>query len=343
MYTVLMLTQFAATSTGSTGEVALNETKNVIERVADSLTKDNSLIILISLVIGALIIGRIIATILRWLTRVIGNQADRTPDLARVNLLRRIETYIVLSIALIRTLLVITAVYIWWIATHDEQQNTAILGAGAVLTIILSGTLFNTLRDVASGSAMMAEQWYGVGDHVKLEAIPDAQGVVERVTLRSTRIRKVTGEILWINNKDISSVSVSPRGVHTIALEIFAKDEEKAVRLINDTALRLPQGPSTVVSPLTIMTESKLGDHLWHITAICEVAPGRAWMIEKYALDVMKELDEKSKVLANDPLARYADSEAERRFARTAANARKINIEHTSKVRSSFKRSKRSS
>jgi hypothetical protein len=307
----------------------LEQTKNGLEQISDSLTRNNSLLTLLVLIIGAIVLGKIVANILRRITNIIGQKADRTQDLRRVNFLRLVETYIVLSIALIRTILVAIAIYMWWVMTYGGSgQSTAILGASAVLTIILSGTLANTLRDVASGSAMMAEQWYGVGDHIKIEPSPDAQGVVERVTLRSTRIRKVTGEIMWINNKDIASVSIAPRGVHTIAVELFAKDEAKAIKLISDTNLRLPRGASAVVSPLTVMTKNKLGPNLWHITAISEVAPGRAWMIDKYGIDVLKELDEKQKTLANDPLTRFADSEAERRFARATSNALKLATNH---------------
>lgn len=304
-------------------EGALRESRSVFERVGESLFSADSLITLIVSLVVALLAGRLIAAVLRRVTKIIGAKADKTENLDTVNLLRRYETLIVLSIAAIRTLLLIFAIYFWWIITHDNQQSTAILGAGAILTIILSGALFNILRDIASGSAMMAEQWFGVGDHISIEPFVDTQGVVERVTLRSTRIRKVTGEVFWVNNKDIAGVSVTPKGVRTVAIELFAKDLERVEELVELANTRLPQGALAVVSPLTIMTKVPIGDKLWHITALSEVAPGREWMLDKFAIDVLKELDEKDSVLAHDPISRYADSEAERRFARAIHNARK--------------------
>jgi hypothetical protein len=73
------------------------------------------------------------------------------------------------------------------------------------------------------------------------------------------------------------------------------------------------------------MTQSEVGHNLWHITAVGETAPGREWLLEDYALRILQELDEesKTKTLLTDPIARYADSEADRRFARTIQNARK--------------------
>lgn len=310
----------------------VSEARSVLERVGDSLFSAESIIIFVISFVVAFLIGRLIASILRRLTKYIGAVADKTEDLGRVNQLRRLETLIVLSIASIKTLLMLFAVYFWWVLTHEGQQSTAILGASAILTIILSGALFNTLRDIASGSVMMAEQWYGVGDHIRIEPFSDAQGIVERVSLRSTKIRKVTGEVLWVNNKDIAGVSIAPKGVRTIAIELFAKDEDKAADLIEDTNVRLPQGALGVVSPLTIMTVAKIGHNLWHLTAISEVAPGREWLLDKFAIDILKELDEKRKSLVHEPISRYADNEAERRFARTINNARKSRVNHQSLV-----------
>lgn len=310
----------------------ISQSRSLFQRITDEVFNAESLVTFFIAIGLALILGRLIAAVLRRTTKIIGSRADKTQDLTIVTRLRRLETLIVLSIAAIRIMLIIFAFYFWWTLTHEEQQSTAILGAGAVLTIILSGALFNILRDIASGSAMMAEHWFGVGDHISIEPFIGAQGVVERVTLRSTKIRRVTGEILWVNNKDIAGVSVSPKGVRTIALELFVKDINKGIQLIEDVNIRLPIGALVVVSPLTIMTQAAVGKDLWHITALSEVAPGREWLLDKFAIDVLKEIDEKHKVLAHEPISRYADSEAERRFARTIHNARKSRAQHGSMI-----------
>jgi hypothetical protein len=314
-------------------EQTLHEARSTLQRITDSFVNPESILVFVVAIITALLLGRVVAAILRRVTKIIGAREDKIEDLGRVNQLRRIETLIVLSIATIRTLLVLFAIYFWWNFTHDSQQSAAILGAGALLTVILSGGLFNILRDVAAGSTMMAEHWYGVGDHIHIEPLADAQGIVERVTLRSTKLRKVTGEIVWVNNKDIIGVSVTPKGVRTIAIELFVKNLEKGIALVDDANVRLPVGALVVVRPLSIMTQQQVGKDLWHITAISEAAPGREWLLDKFAIDVLKELDEKHQVLAHEPISRYADSEAERRFARTILNARKSRVQRQNVVK----------
>ena len=322
----------------------ITESRSIVQEigeVAHSVFQLKSIISFAMLLISALILGRVIAAIMRRATKAIGSRADKIEDLATVTRLRRLETLIVLSIATVRTLLVLFAIYLWWTTAHGGQGSTALIGAGAVLTLVLSNALNPVLRDVASGSVMMAEHWYGVGDHIHIEPFAEAQGIVERVTLRSTKIRKFNGEILWINNKDIAGVSIAPKGVRTVVIELFARDLEKGVQLVQDTDLRLPHSPVAVASPLTVMTTSEIGKGLWHITAISEVAPGREWLLDKFAIEVLQELDEKSKILAHDPLSRYADSEAERRYARTINNLRKTHVERDNLVERAEKAARR--
>jgi hypothetical protein len=272
------------------------------------------------------VLGRFIATLLRRITTSIGRQADRAENLQRVNSLRRVETLLVLSIAVIRTLLLGLAIYFWWNYEHPVAQPSAIIGASAVIAIILGGALSPVLRDLSAGSAMMAEHWYGVGDHVRIEPFADLQGVVERVTLRSTRVRGLNGEVVWVNNQAIQAVRITPKGIRTIALELFVTDIDKGHRLIEQANTRLPSGPLMVVSPLTIMTSSEAGQNIWHITVIAETAPGREWLVEQYAISLISEIDSEENtesILLNAPIARYADGEAERKFARTIHNARK--------------------
>lgn len=311
--------QFFAADTG------VGQVKSQLEGITSSFFNWHAISALIIFLAVAIVLGRIMAALLRRLVVTIGHQADKTENLQTVNRLRRYETIIVLSIAILRTFLILFALYSWWLFIHPHQRPTAIIGASALFAILLGATLSPALRDIASGSIMMAEQWYAVGDHVKIEPFGEMQGVVERVTLRSTRIRGLNGEIIWVNNQNIAAVRITPKGIRTLAIELFVRGLDDGQKLIDSANRRLPAGPLLVISPLNVMTSSQVGEQLWHITAIAETAPGREWLIERYAIDVLKEIDasRKTQVLATEPVARFADNDAERRFARAIQNARK--------------------
>ena len=313
--------EFGATNT----DQAMNTAGEILGRFAENFLNIRSLVVLALSLTVALLLGRFVAYVLRRIVLLISRSADATEDLNTVNRLRRYETMLVLSIAVIRGLLVIFAIYYWWVFIHPTGQPTALIGASALAVIVVSSAFSPLLRDMAAGSFMMAEHWYGVGDHIRIEPFMDMQGVVERVTLRSTRIRTLNGEIIWISNQNIQGVRLAPKGIRSIGLEIFVTNLEAGRKLIEKTNRRLPSGPLLLVNPLQITNEEVAGDELWHITAIGETAPGREWLIENSAVDLIKELDEASKkpCIAHGPLARYADYEADRRFSRTIKNARK--------------------
>jgi hypothetical protein len=305
--------------------LSLQNGQDVLTYIFDIYFNFHAIISLILCLAAGLLFGRLIASLLRKLVSIIGARADKTQDLETVNRLRRYETYIVLSIALIRVAFVLISLYFWWLLDHPHEQPTALIGASAILLLLLSASLGPILRDVTSGSAMMIEQWYGVGDHVRIEPFADMQGIVERVTLRSTRIRTLNGEIIWVNNQNIQGIRITPKGIRTIALELFVSNLKKGQLLVKKANDRLPNGQLLMVSPLQIVEETAVGENLWHITAIGETAPGREWLIERAAVDLIKEMDEQSSnpIIAHGPLARYADVEAEQKFKRTMTNALK--------------------
>lgn len=331
MYNLLWF--FAETSDSL--DKTVEQSKNVFRQITDTLFNVQSIISFIVAIAVALLLGRLVAVAVRQMVNILSKRIDKTQDLVIVNKLRRTETLLVLSIALIRVSLVVLALYFWWLFNHPDRQSSGLIAAGTLLALVLAGVLGPILRDLAQGSAMMAEHWYGVGDHVTIDPLDKAQGVVERVTLRSTKIRGVNGEIIWVSNQNIMGVRVAPRGVRTEALEIFVNDPDAGIKLIEETNLRLPTGPLEVVSPFTIMTQARLTDDLWHVTAIAEVAPGREWLIDDFATKILGEIDAKQKkpALVHAPVTRYADSEAERRFARAIYNARKHRIKRQSVVK----------
>lgn len=304
---------------------AVKETTKNLHQITHSVLSIQSILVFVGSVGLALLLGRLIAHGLRSVVNSIGKQADKSQNLSTVNRLRRYETLIVLGIAVIRTFLFVFALYFWWLYAHPSGTTSSIVGASALFALVLSGALSPALRDIAAGAFMMTEQWYSVGDFVKLEPFGDMEGVVERVTLRSTRVRGLNGEIVWVNNQYIQAVRLTPKGIRTIGLEMFVDDLSAGEKLIAQMNRRLPIGPLLVLSPLEITSTEKVGDSLWHITALGDTAPGREWLIEQSAVELIKSLDGSSKhpTLAHGPLARYADRDAERRFSRTINNARK--------------------
>lgn len=280
---------------------------------------------LIVILVVAFFVGKIIGALLRALSRFVRKRADVSTNQAAANWLRRAETWIILSVAVVQVVLVVGALYIWWGATHDEgSKSGALIGVSALAAILIGGVAAPLLRDLASGASMMAEHWYGVGDVVAIDA-PKIRGVVQAITLRSTKIRGINGETVWVANSSIQGVSVARRGLMWIAVELFVNDVQKTEEIIKATNSLLPTGATLLAEKLTIKSVDARTQDVWHVTAVAGVAPGREWIIETAAIQIIKSLDEKNKtpVLVAEPIHHFDDHEAEKELRRAVKNARK--------------------
>jgi moderate conductance mechanosensitive channel len=102
----------------------------------------------------------------------------------------------------------IVSVAVWSIVvitilgTVGINLGPLIAGAG-ILGIAVGFGAQDLVKDFLSGAFMLLEDQYGVGDIVNAG---EASGVVEGVTLRSTRIRDVTGTLWHIPNGEIRRI-----------------------------------------------------------------------------------------------------------------------------------------
>lgn len=302
----------------------MSEIDNAIKSLQDFLNLKSLGPLLLFLAL-AFIAGRIISLALKTLGRWTRKRADASANLGTVNMLQHAETWLILSIAIVQVILFILAFYFWWEVTYDEGSKSGLLlGAGAIGAILIGNVTRPVLTDLAFGASMMAERWYRVGDLVTID-FPNVKGVVEAVTLRSTRIKGINGQTYWVTNSAIQAVSVAQRGVLWIAIELFVNDIVKAKKLIADTNNLLPTGSTLVAEKLTISNIDQRAEKVWHISTVAAVPPGREWAIEIAAVDILKKLDENNKkpILLAEPVHHYDDYDAEKQLVRAVKNARK--------------------
>jgi small conductance mechanosensitive channel len=245
------------------------------------------------------------------LMRLAGRLGDRASEWR----VRRLETYVGILAAMLRVAAVGVLVYVVWQLLLPRYAPWALVGASAVMAILASSVIGPLLRDVAFGSMMIAEGWYNVGDHIVVEPFMNVSGVVERLTPRSTKLRSLTGEVIWLHNQHIQGARVTSRGVRTMALDVFVDDLEAGKRAIERARRALPTGPTMVARQLEIDDTEQLSDELWRVTAVGQIVPGREWLFEDFALKAINKYG--SATIVHGPIARYTDAVAENRFRRT--------------------------
>jgi hypothetical protein len=280
-----------------------------------------SVLILVTTIVVTYWLSRFLAKGIIRVAQAVATRTDNESDDERLVRLRQVETYLSVTVAIIRVVAVAVVAYIAWkIISPTANSSLAAIGAGTIFIVVAGQTLGIVLRDVTAGSVMIIERWFNVGDFIKIEPFLDVSGVVEELTLRSTRIRSLSGEIIWVHNQQIHGVHVTPRGVRTIAVDIFVRDRVEGERAIEKIINTVPTGTMMMARPLRIKYAERWDDELWRITVVGETPPGREWLVERYFVNALKEIDEDKKraerLIVHEPIARYADSVADSRFKR---------------------------
>lgn len=285
-----------------------------------------SLLILVTSLVISYWLSRFVAKFIILIAQKVAVRSDNESDALKAVRLRQVETYLGVTVAVVRVIIVAVVAYICWRVLSPVESSrlggsgAAAIGASAVFIVVAGQTLGPILRDITAGATMIIERWFTVGDYVKVEPFWNVTGVVERLTLRSTKIRSLSGEIIWIHNQKIDAVHVTPNGVRTIAVDVLVNDKENGSTLIKNTIAKLPTGHMTVAGKLKIVDTLKYTDELWMVTVQGKTVPGREWLIENYFVNQLQKengrLQKKGRVLEGDPIVRYADPETERRFRR---------------------------
>lgn len=304
--------------------------KNIITETSDFIGKPNamrSLLILVIAIIVAYWLSNFVAKGLVRLAQFIAVRSDNATTDERNFRLRRVETYLSVAVALVRALIVATVAYVAWRTLSDgASPSAAAIGASAFVIVIAGATIGMILRDITAGVVMIVERWYHVGDYISVEPFINVSGVVERMTLRSTKLRSLNGEVVWMHNQHMQAVKVTPYGLRTIAVDVFVNNQRVGETLIKKAIETVPVGTMKVAKKPQIATTEQWGDKLWLFTVVAETPPGREWLMENYFVDSLKELDERRngpKTFIRPPIVRFADAAAERSFKRAVRMQRK--------------------
>lgn len=300
-------------------------TSLIMREISEFFTQPNyyrSIFILVGATVISYIVTRFATKWIARLAQIIGAKAESSPH-NRMIRYRQMETYLSVVIALLRAVIVAVAAYIAWrlLAPQTSSSGAAAIGASAFFIVIAGQTLGMLLRDMMAGAMMITEGWFHVGDFIKIEPFLDTSGVVERFTLRSTKLRSLSGDVIWVHNQHIQAVQVSRSSTRMYAVDVFTRQPEIAQSAIQEVIDAVPSSTALVRNPIKIKDVKQWNDQLTHILIEAKTAPGREWLIEQFFLNALKEIDEgkkkQDKLFVYEPTARFADPVAEKKFRRS--------------------------
>jgi len=128
-----------------------------------------SLLILLASIIIAYFLSKYIAKGFVKLAQIVSGHAERAVTDEQVIRLRQIETYLSVTVAVIRAAFVAIIGYlIWRWVSPTANSGIAAIGAGTVFVVVAGQTIAPILRDLTMGAIMIGEGWFTVGVLLRL-------------------------------------------------------------------------------------------------------------------------------------------------------------------------------
>lgn len=204
------------------------------------------------------------------------------------------------KLSTIRSLLCSLVKYVVWILALLSLLglygvNTAALVTGLGVVSLVVGLAFqDILKDVLAGTSILFENWFAVGDLVK---IGDFTGTILSVGLKSTRIQAYTGEIRIISNRNINEVTNYSLDKTLAVVDIPVSYEtklDKAEKILKLTAATLKEKLPMLVEEPEVWGVQSLADSsvLFRIVGKCK--PAKHFEVERQMKKEFKEALDKN-------------------------------------------------
>ena len=251
----------------------------------------------------AYLANRVIRSLIQRTGRRMAENADRlggyVPDGLRT---REVDGRAVARAATMSTIArsmataVVSVVAAAWILAVLGVSLAAILASAGVLGVALGFGAQNVVRDVLAGWFILVEDRYGVGDVI--DAGPPAVGTVERVTLRSTRLRDINGTVWHVANGEILRVGNKSQSWSRAVVDVVVApdaDLERARQILGDVGEELqadPEWTSLVSSAPNVLGVQRIDPTGVTLRVIIDTAPGEQFPVEReYRLRVLRAFD----------------------------------------------------
>lgn len=263
-------------------------------------------------ILGLIIAGIIGNIILRILIRRVVNQVvngvkkahnvDETKELTSspVQALRAVQRTRTLGSVLNNTATwVIVIVVIILVLTELGFSVTALIASAGIIGAALGFGAQSLVKDILNGLFMVFEDQLGVGDVVDLGV---ASGVVERVGIRITEVRDVSGTLWFVRNGEILRVGNHTQDWSRVILDLpvpYESNIDEIQTLLLDAAKQFAASSEwrrKVVEEPEIWGVQSLTAEAITLRLVVKVRAGEQWAAQRALYRVLKETLDKRKV-----------------------------------------------
>lgn len=226
-------------------------------------------------VIALIFLGRVATNIMQL---VVSETMLSTEDMPAAVYQRRITITPLIVSALRYVIYFGTALFL--LKALNIDPGPILAGAGIVgLTVGLGAQ--SLVKDVVSGFFILFEDYYLVGDFIETE---QAQGTVQSIELRTTRVLHPDGQVQILRNGDIGAIVNYSKQPIDAAVEVsitYEVDPEKAFEIIERVGRELAETEEDILEPTHIEGVETFSEEICLIFTRTKVQPGQHLRIQR--------------------------------------------------------------
>ncbi len=163
---------------------------------------------IVLLIVGSVLLARFAAWFGNWLTKRIDDQDESDDALVRSEAAKHRHSLTqVITWTVVVLIYSVTGVLV---VARFGVPLTSLIAPATVAGVALGFGAQRIVQDILAGFFIITERQYGFGDLIRISNLGSTTGVtgtVEDVTLRTTRMRTVNGEVVIIPNGQINQVT----------------------------------------------------------------------------------------------------------------------------------------
>ncbi len=242
----------------------------------------SSLLEAVLLVVGTILLTRFARWVSGRITSTIDAKADQSDALVSSEALKYRH-----SITQVITWTLLVVIYcVVGVLTFQTLgfPLTGFVAPGAVAAVALGFGAQRVVQDILSGFLIVTERQYGFGDIVRLSiqgSSTTATGTVEEVTLRITRIRSMSGEVITTPNGQIVQVTNLSRDWARVVVDVpvpVGVDLNHVSEILRQVCAEVfadPEMKPLLLDPPNVMGVENLEVDHFNLRVVARTLPGK--------------------------------------------------------------------
>lgn len=235
-------------------------------------------------VVAAFVVYKVFLVLVDKLVTRSKSELERKKKRTVIELIRNIGKYAIILLGVI------------FILDLYGVKVTSLVASLGVASAVGALALQDTLKDIISGTSIILDNYFIVGDYVKYK---DFTGTVIQLGLRSTKIMDFDGQVYTIANRNIDEIiNLSQKTASSLIVIPTAYEEklEKVEKILLEVVDEIKTWETVDSDKTSYIGITELADSSVNYGIRYYCSPGKVWQYKRDALRLIKQKYDKNNI-----------------------------------------------